>query len=120
LIGNEYELLTCTEAPSLDAAASRLLAAGVRFVVAKRGSAGSAGFTGSERVDAPGFDVDAISTVGAGDAFNAGVFAALSRGQELAAALRFGNAVAALVISSERGVLDGPSRHDVEALLRSA
>jgi sugar/nucleoside kinase (ribokinase family) len=117
LIGNEYELVTCMGATSLEAAAEGVLTAGVGCVVAKRGGAGSAGFTDTGRVDAVAFDVDVISTVGAGDAFNAGLFMGLMRDEELTSALRIGNAVAALVISSARGVLDGPGPADVTALL---
>jgi ribokinase len=117
LIGNEYELLTCTGTASLDDAASALLEVGSGTIIAKLGAAGAAGFSASGRVDAPGFAVDVLSTVGAGDSFNAGVLVSLSNGQNLGAALRFGNAVAALVISSGRGVLDGPNRSDVASIL---
>ena len=42
-----------------------------------------------------------------------------NRGGRIEQALRFGNAVAALVVSSPRGVLDSPSLAEVEAFLRS-
>lgn len=120
LIGNEYELLTCTDTSDLEEAASVLLAADVGSVVATRGASGSTAFTAAGRIDAAGFDAEVISTVGAGDSFNAGLFTALSRGDDLGSALRFGNAVASLVISAKRGVLDSPSLETVATLLGSS
>jgi sugar/nucleoside kinase (ribokinase family) len=117
LIGNEYELLTCTGADTLQDASEALLTLGAGAVVAKRGGSGAAAFTSEGRIDAPSYPVDVISTVGAGDSFNAGFFAAIAGGSSPAEALRFANAVAALVISSPRGVLDGPSLASVHDLL---
>ena len=75
-------------------------------VVATQGSAGSAGFSPETGlVTAPGFKVDVISTLGAGDVFHGALVAQLIQGHSLQEAMRRANAVAAL---SCRG-LDGQS-----------
>ena len=76
-------------------------------VVATQGSAGSAGFSPETGlVTAPGFKVDVISTLGAGDVFHGALVAQLIQGHPLQEAMRRANAVAAL---SCRG-LDGQSK----------
>jgi len=75
-------------------------------VVATQGSAGSAGFSPETGlVSAPGFSVDVMSTLGAGDVFHGALVAQLIHGHPLQDSLRRANAVAAL---SCRG-LDGQS-----------
>ena len=76
-------------------------------VVATQGSAGSAGFSPETGlVTAPGFKVEVMSTLGAGDVFHGALVAQLIHGYELQDALLRANAVAAL---SCRG-LDGQSK----------
>lgn len=74
----------------------------------------------------PGFDADAVDTTGAGDAFTAGVIAALTnsslidRGSDedrLGAALRFGNAVAAESTTARGAMAALPTRDAVESFL---
>jgi sulfofructose kinase len=75
-------------------------------VVATQGSAGSAGFSPETGlVTAPGFAVDVMSTLGAGDVFHGALVAQIIQGHLLQEAIRRANAVAAL---SCRG-LDGQS-----------
>lgn len=75
-------------------------------VVATQGSAGSAGFSPETGlVTAPGFKVEVVSTLGAGDVFHGALVAHLIQGHPLQEAMRRANAVAAL---SCRG-LDGQS-----------
>ena len=79
---------------------------GGNIVVATQGSAGSSGFSRETGlVTAPGFKVDATSTLGAGDVFHGALVAQLIQGYSLQEAMRRANAVAAL---SCRG-LDGQS-----------
>jgi sulfofructose kinase len=76
-------------------------------VVATQGSAGSAGFSPETGLlTAPGFTVDVLSTLGAGDVFHGALVAQLIQGFPLQEAMRRANAVAAL---SCRG-LDGQSK----------
>ena len=117
LIGNTHELVTITEERSYESAARRLLDAGARCVVVKRGQEGAHVSCGDEQVAVPAFPVDARISVGAGDSFNVGFLYAVHRGWSAGEALRFANAVAALVVSSDRGVLGAPTLADVESFL---
>lgn len=117
LIGNAHELTTIAEERSHDAAAQRLHDAGARCVVVKRGQDGAYLSCGDEQVTVPAFPVDARISVGAGDSFNVGFLYAIHRGRSAREALRFGNAVAALVVSSDRGVLGAPTLEEVESFL---
>ncbi|MBI1881630.1 MAG: hypothetical protein HYR94_25920 [Chloroflexi bacterium] len=69
------------------------------------------------QIDMPGFAVPAHISVGAGDSFNVGFLYGVRQGWSLEEAVRFGNAVAALVASGDRGVLGGPSLSEVETFL---
>jgi len=121
-------------APGADIAAyaAAQLDAGPALVTLTQGAAGVValrrGPAGLEMLQAPGFSVQVADTVGAGDAFSAGLLAALaSRGattreavvampaEELEAALRFGAAVAAITCS--RPGADPPRAAEVEAFL---
>jgi sugar/nucleoside kinase (ribokinase family) len=118
VFANRYELARCTGEDEVEGGAAAMLDAGAGAVVVKGGRDGASAFTEYGRVDVPGFPVQVRSTVGAGDAFDAGVLHALDHGGSEVEALRFGNAVAALVVSSDRGILGAPSRERVEAFLR--
>ena len=74
------------------------------IVVATSGSEGSVAFKDAF-ISAPGFTVDVVSTLGAGDVFHGALMAQVVEGRPMAEALRRANAVAAL---SCRG-LDGQS-----------
>ncbi|MDQ3250278.1 MAG: carbohydrate kinase family protein, partial [Chloroflexota bacterium] len=119
LIANQHELAVCTGEPDVEQGALRLLQAGARCVIVKLGKAGAAFCTVNHGyTPVPGFSVAARSTVGAGDAFNAGLLYALHQGESVTAAVRFGNAVAALTVASERGILGSPTLVEVEDFLR--
>jgi sulfofructose kinase len=86
-----------------DAMAKDAKSAG-NIVVATRGSEGSAAYA-DQFITAPGFSVDVVSTLGAGDVFHGALMAQVVEGRPMVEALRRANAVAAL---SCRG-LDGQS-----------
>jgi sulfofructose kinase len=66
----------------------------------------------------PAFRIEAvIDTLGAGDAFHAGLGLALAQGMPDREALRFGAATAALKCQRPHGILGAPSRQEVQALL---
>jgi sugar/nucleoside kinase (ribokinase family) len=119
LIGNVHELTTLTKTEDVETAASHLLEAGARRVVIKRGAAGASIRDQNSRLNAntPGFDVDATISVGAGDSFNIGFLYGVHQAWSPGRALEFGNAVAALVVSGMRGVLDAPSLEQVQFFL---
>lgn len=67
--------------------------------VVKDGSNGALTMIDGRVVTIPAYSVTPLHTVGAGDSFNAGIIAALTKGQEILEAMRFGCATAALKIS---------------------
>ena len=120
---NETEagLLTEREVRSVDdaeAAGRALVERGVSTAVVTLGAAGSiaVGATGVVRV--PGFPVEAIDTVGAGDAFSGALAASLAEGAPLEDALLVACATGAFTCT-RRGAVDAmPTREEVVALMR--
>jgi ribokinase len=103
-----------------DAAVARAAAAlrvrGARCVVTTLGERGvlACTETGSHRVPAPA--IVALDTTAAGDAFNGALAVALTEGRELAAALRFANAAAAMACTRRGAQASLPTRAEVERL----
>ncbi|WP_152041410.1 carbohydrate kinase family protein [Salinigranum salinum] len=60
-----------------------------------------------------GYTVDPVDTTGAGDAFTAGVVAALVDGADLAEGLAFANAVAAVTTTAQGAMTAFPSRESI-------
>lgn len=99
--------------------ARQLLSQGARNVVVKMGASGALCVTNREvHVFAP-FEVCAVDTTAAGDAWNAGFAVARAQGQNLPEAGRQANAVAALAVSKPGAQSSMPHNKDVQALLRS-
>jgi ribokinase len=88
LFANAEEARTLTGLESDDAALA--LARRYRVVCVKLGRAGAVAATGDEIVRVEVQPVDRTGTLGAGDAFAGGFLVSLSRGSELAVALRAG------------------------------
>jgi ribokinase len=65
---------------------------------------------------APAFPVTAVDTTAAGDAFNGALAVALAEGRELAPALGFANATAALACTRRGAQPSLPTRDEVERL----
>lgn len=81
----------------LGAAVERDATNAQNIAVATQGSAGSTGFSSeSGLVHAAGFEVDVVSTLGAGDVFHGALLAQVIQGYKLEEALQRANAVAAL------------------------
>ncbi|KTG10527.1 sugar kinase [Haloprofundus marisrubri] len=74
-------------------------------------------WTDGEELEAThgGYRVEPVDTTGAGDAFTAGVIAALSEGESLSEALAFANAVAAVTTTEPGAMTALPSRESVTA-----
>jgi len=99
--------------------AQRLLEAGVREVVVKRGAAGAAVYTADGHLEAPALAVTCVDTVGAGDAFTAGYLSALLDGVDIAGRLHRGILAGAFAVST-RGDWEGLPRREELALLDAA
>jgi 5-dehydro-2-deoxygluconokinase len=104
------------------AAVEALASLGPELVVRKQGSRGATvhrraddGSLGS--VHSPAFHADVVNTLGAGDAFAAGLIFGLLRAWDDARAARFANACGALVASRHACSAAMPNRAEVDALL---
>ncbi|WP_375269549.1 ribokinase [Phenylobacterium sp.] len=123
LILNESELARFAglEAEPADAdraaAAARRLAAPHQTVIATLGAAGAVAVRGDEVFRAAGLKQPAVDTTGAGDCFCGALAAALDEGVDLAGAMRFANAAAALSVTRRGAAASMPTRAEVEALL---
>jgi ribokinase len=94
-----------------------LLKAGVGTAVVTLGAAGALCVGRDGTVLVPGFPVNAVDTVGAGDAFNAGLAVGLATGGPLAEAVVLASAAGALTCT-RRGAIDAlPDRREVVDLL---
>ncbi len=116
LIGNSHEISKLMGTDDWEPAATRLLDAGALNLVIKRGQEG-ASMRGRVNVDIHGFAVETVVPVGAGDAFNVGFLFGVQQGWPPERAIRFGSAVAALLVTGKRGVMDAPNVQQVEAFL---
>jgi sulfofructose kinase len=65
----------------------------------------------------PVFAIDAVDTLGAGDAFHGGFALALAEGRGEVEAMRFGAAVAGIKCSRIGGSAGAPTRAEVEGFL---
>jgi ribokinase len=98
-------------------AASIFLQRGVKQVVIKLGAQGAYLHDGSTGRLIPGFEVDAVDTTAAGDAFNAALAVALGKGLALQDAIRFANAAGALCTTRRGAQASMPTLEEVEALM---
>ena len=108
-----------TDQESVAQAARALLGRGVKNVALKLGEQGAyyATAAGGEHVRA--FPVQAIDSVGAGDAFNGALAVALTEGKVLGEAVRIACAAGGLAASKVGAQDSMPERAAVELLLRS-
>lgn len=98
-------------------AAARLRDAGCATTVVKLGADGAAVVTADEVVEAVGFRIDPIDTVGAGDAFVAGYLSGLLDGLDAAEILRRANACGALACLVPGDWEAAPTRRDLDRFL---
>jgi ribokinase len=98
-------------------AAQVLLEKGVKTAIIKLGALGAFYATADEQTFVPAYQVKAIDTVAAGDAFNGGLASALVEGRDLASAVRWAAAVGALSTTKAGAQPSMPSRAEVEAFM---
>ena len=117
----EAEALTGLPVTSVDeaiAAAKALRAAGAGAAIITLGDKGALFHDGVRSVHVPVFNAGpVVETTGAGDAFNGGFAAALARGMDPVAAVRFGCATASISVTRPGTAPSMPSRAEIEALL---
>ena len=99
-----------------------LRALGPRIVVIKAGADGATGIDNDgDPLTFPALSVrGVVDPIGAGDAFTAGLLAAILEGRPLADALRWGNACGAASVASEGDMSGMPTRTELDGLLSDA
>jgi sugar/nucleoside kinase (ribokinase family) len=113
------EALRATTGLSEPAAALKRLAEDVPgFLAVTDGPNGVYWLEGGALRQMPAFAVQAIDTLGAGDAFHGAFTLALAEGRDLAGALRFASAAAALKCTHFGGAAGSPARGEVDEFLK--
>jgi ribokinase len=117
----EAEALTGLPVTSIleaEAAADALLAKGVGTVIITLGANGALYRDRTRSVHVPVISAGpVVETTGAGDAFNGGFAVALSEGQPVIDAIRFGCATAGISVTRPGTAPSMPSRAEIDALL---
>jgi fructokinase len=118
---NDGELVVLRDLFGLTGSGENALVADLRqrfdleLVALTRGEKGCLVQTADEEVAAAGVCVEVVDTVGAGDAFTAGLVTAVLEGRDVAGAARFANRLAARVAAS-RGGTPRIDRREIEAV----
>jgi fructokinase len=117
---NDVELIVLRDLLGLSGAGEKELAedlrrrSGADLVALTRGAKGCLVRTATEEVEVPGERVAVVDTVGAGDAFTAGLVCSVLDGQSVGQAARFANRLAAQVAASA-GATPRIDRAEVES-----
>lgn len=117
VFGGAEEFAVLYPGTSTAEAAARLRDAGCATTVVKLGPAGAAVVTAEEVVEAAGFRIDPVDTVGAGDAFVAGYIGALLDGFDTPETLRRANACGAIACLVPGDWEAAPTRRDLDRFL---
>lgn len=91
---------------------------GVRGLVCKAGDRGAYALQSGRFRHLPAYRVQAVDTTAAGDAFNAGLAAALTERRSLEGAVRFANAVGALAVMRDGAQPSMPHQREVETFMK--
>ena len=89
----------------------------VEMIVLKRGPRGVTLLSAHDRVDVPGFEVETVNTVGAGDAFAAGLVRSRHLGWDWPRAARFANACGAIQVTRHGCSASFPAEAEVNAFI---
>lgn len=122
LTPNQTEALMLTglkvgDAASAKTAAESLSAKGVPLAVVKLGEQGVYYATASEAAFVKAYEVEAVDTIAAGDAFGAALAIGLSEGKSVRDAVQFGAAAGALAVTKPGAQEAMPERQEVETLI---
>ncbi len=118
----EAEVLTgikVTDEDSAQRAAKALHDMGIGSVLITLGAKGVWVSTPDLNGLVPGFRVEAVDTTAAGDTFNGALMVGLQEGKDLASAIRFAHAAAALSVTRHGAQTSIPSRAEVDSFLTS-
>jgi len=105
---------------NINIAIEEILKSGVETLVVKRGKDGASIFQpGKEEVKVPGFPVEVLNVLGAGDAFCAGFSYGILNGWDLFKSVRMGNACGAIIVTREGCANFMPTFEEVNAFVES-
>ncbi|MFD1816451.1 5-dehydro-2-deoxygluconokinase [Pseudarcicella hirudinis] len=99
---------------NIDEAIRQIIASGVETLIVKRGKDGASIFQkDKEEVKVPGFPVEVLNVLGAGDAFAGGFSYGFLNGWDLYKSVRMGNACGAIIVTREGCANFMPSNQEV-------
>ena len=105
---------------NIENAIQEIMNSGVETLVVKRGKDGASIFQpGKEEVKVPGFPVEVLNVLGAGDAFCAGFSYGLLSGWDLYKSVRMGNACGAIIVTREGCANFMPTNEEVMEFVES-
>jgi ribokinase len=119
LTPNKRELSLITGESDLEDGIKKLRGWGVRNLVITLGHNGVRVISGGLDRHIPAYEITAVDTTAAGDAFNGAFAVALAEGHKLMEAIRFGMAAGALTSTKKGAQSSIPMRDAVESLIRS-
>ncbi len=105
------------DAAELEALLAELASRQDATLVVKRGARGVSIMRGGWRREAPGYPVEILNTVGAGDGFASGLIYGWARGWDWERAARFANACGALVVTRHGCARALPRLREVETFI---
>ncbi len=126
VVGTEEEILIAGGSRDAPAALRAIREHTSAPIIVKRGAAGCTIFEGDtpktpgDGRDVPGFPVEVLNVLGAGDAFLSGLLYGWLNGKTLVESARLGNACGALVVSRHGCTPAMPSRDELEEFLARA
>ncbi|WP_040205216.1 ribokinase [Neobacillus jeddahensis] len=118
---SEAELLTGIKITSIEdaeAAGKHLLEKGVKNVIITLAEKGSLIVTESGTTHVPGYTVNLVDSVAAGDSFNGALAVGISQGKPLDEVVRFANAVGALTVTKQGAIPSLPYQTEVEEFMK--
>lgn len=116
-IPNEREAMQVAGADTLETAIEKLLGMGVRNLIITLGEKGVLVVTADGRKQIPAYLVQAVDTVAAGDAFVGAFATGISENLGVDAAVRLGNATAAISVTRHGAQPSLPRREEVNEFL---
>jgi len=117
LTPNQTELALLTGEGDLEAGVEKLRTWGVQNIVITLGSEGARVISKKIDLHLPAFEVTAVDTTAAGDAFNGALAVAIAEGEPLLDAVRYGMAAGGLAATKRGAQPSLPTREEVEAFL---
>jgi ribokinase len=119
LTPNESELQILSKEDELDKAIQKLQDWGVKNLIVTLGANGARVITGEMDRHLSAYEVTAVDTTAAGDAFNGALAVALAEGKDLLDAVRYGMAAGALSATKRGAQPSLPTRDLVENFLET-